>query len=421
MELRAVRGTKDVFGNDILKFNYIVNLARYMATLHNFKELMIPTFEFSDVFERNLGDTSDIVLKEVYKFKDRSNNYLSLRPEFTAGVVRALLTNADLRDKLPIKLFSYGSVFRYDRPQKGRQREFNQVNFEYYGNSDYSGDVAIIAMANRFVKALDLKNITLELNSLGSDESRSKFETALRNYFEKYKNDLSDDSKVRLEKNVLRILDSKDEGDRKLLAEAPKIANFYTRDDHIFFNSVTEKLNLLGIDFKINPMLVRGLDYYTSTVFEFTTTDLGAQATIMAGGRYDRLVAQMGGGDIPAVGCGGGIERLMLLLDRQFSLVAPVSIVPIGDEEIDYCLKLQQNLLDNHIPCEVNSYGKMKKKMDLANRNGSRYSVIVGEEEIKSDNLTIKDMQTAQEIKLSPGKLVEFLKIHSGTVDNPNS
>lgn len=410
MELRAVRGTKDLFGSDIAKFNYIVNLARKVSELYNFKEIITPIFEFSDVFERNLGDTSDIVLKEVYKFKDKSDNYLSLRPEFTASIVRAILTNSNLRDKLPLKLFSYGSVFRYDRPQKGRQREFNQVNFEYFGNPDHSGDIDLIMMSNEFLESLDLKNITLEINSLGSDESRGRFENSLKEYFVKYKSELSDDSKIRLEKNVLRILDSKDENDKKLLADAPKIDKFYTGDDITFLNNILEKLTFLNIKFKLNNLLVRGLDYYTSTVFEFTTTNLGAQATVMAGGRYDRLVKQMGGDNTPAVGCAAGIERLMLLLEKQFEVISPVSLVPVSDRETNYCLNLQKILKKNGISCEVNSFGKMKKKMDLANKNNSKYVVIVGDEEVRNNELTVKNLNNSIETKVFFENLVEYIK-----------
>lgn len=410
MELRAVRGTKDLFGSDIKKFNYIVNLAKKISELYNFKEIITPIFEFSDIFERNLGDTSDVVLKEVYKFKDKSDNYLSLRPEFTAGVVRALLTNSDLRDKLPIKLFSYGSVFRYDRPQKGRQREFNQLNFEYFGNHDYSGDVDLIMMSNEFLESLDLKNITLEINSLGSDKSRLMFESSLKEYFTKYKSDLSDDSKIRLEKNIMRILDSKDENDKKLIVDSPKIDKFYTKDDLIFLNNILEKLKFLNIKFKLNNLLVRGLDYYTSTVFEFTTTDLGAQATIMAGGRYDKLVKQMGGNDTPAVGCAAGIERLILLLEKKFEVINPISLVPVGDNEINYCLNLQKILRKNGISCEINYFGKMKKKMDLANKNSSKYVVIVGDDEIKNNELTVKNLDNSMETKVPAESLVEYIK-----------
>ena len=408
--LQNVRGTRDIFGEDILKFNYVVNTAKEISSLYNFKEIITPIFEFSEVFERNLGDTSDVVMKEVYKFKDRSDNFLSLRPEFTAGIVRAILSNPELNNNFPLKFFSYGPAFRYDRPQKGRYRQFNQINFEYFGNSTYLADVDMLSMAYEILSRLGLKNITLEINSLGCDESRRNFETALKQYFEKYKNDLSEDSKIRLEKNVLRILDSKDEKDKKLLDDAPNISDFYLDEDKNFFNNILEKLTLLDINYKINNLLVRGLDYYTSTVFEFTTEDLGAQSTVLAGGRYDKLMKQMGGLETPAVGCAAGIERLILLLDKQFDISRPVAIVPITENELDYCLKLKYNLQKSHINTELIFFGKMKKNMNVANKINAKYTIIIGDEEIKSNILTVKNLDEGKEDKIVSDKLIKFLK-----------
>ena len=408
--LQNVRGTRDIFGEDILKFNYVVNTAKEISSLYNFKEIITPIFEFSEVFERNLGDTSDVVMKEVYKFKDRSDNFLSLRPEFTAGIVRAILSNPELNNNFPLKFFSYGPAFRYDRPQKGRYRQFNQINFEYFGNSTYLADVDMLSMAYEILSKLGLKNITLEINSLGCDESRRNFETALKQYFEKYKNDLSEDSKIRLEKNVLRILDSKDEKDKKLLDDAPNISDFYLDEDKNFFNNILEKLTLLGINYKIINFLVRGLDYYTSTVFEFTTEDLGAQSTVLAGGRYDKLMKQMGGLEVPAVGCAAGIERLILLLNKQFDISRPVAIVPVSDNEVDYSLKLKLELQNNGIEAELISFGKMKKNMNTANKINAKHTIIVGDEEIKNGILTIKNLDEGRESKIISSELIKFLK-----------
>ncbi|MDR1495302.1 MAG: histidine--tRNA ligase [Rickettsiales bacterium] len=410
--MQLVRGTKDLFGEDIEKYNHIVTIAREIALLYNFSEIMTPIFEFSEVFEKNLGDMSDIVLKEIYKFKDRSDNYLSLRPEFTAGVVRALLGHPELCDRLPIKLFSQGPVFRYDRPQKGRQRQFNQVNFECFGIRNYMGDVDVILLCDQFLRSLGLDHIILNINSLGSEQSRKSFEDSLVKYFGKYKNDLSGDSRVRLENNVLRILDSKDEKDKKLLEDAPKISSYYTVGDKIFFSSILEKLSLMSVEYIVNESLVRGLDYYTSTVFEFVTNHIGAQSAVMGGGRYDKLVNQIGGRDIPAVGCAAGIERLMLLLEgRQFGGRELISIVPISDGELDYCIRLAENLRDKNITCELNSCGDLRKKMNIADRNDSRYTIIIGSDELKSNLLTVRDMSTGTEEKLSVVDLLErFLR-----------
>ncbi len=408
--MQAVRGTRDIFGEDIIKYNKIIEIARSISRLYNFKEIRVPTIEFSDVFERNIGETSDIVLKEIYKFKDRSGNDLSLRPEFTAGIVRAILTNPELRDKFPIRLFSYGSAFRYDRPQKGRYREFNQINFECFGGGNYLCDFDIIYMANQILKTLGINNVELELNSLGCDDSRKKFESSLKIYFKKYENELSDDSKIRLEKNVLRILDSKDENDKKLLENAPKISDFYTIDDKVFLDSIANKLAEYNISFKINQNLVRGLDYYTSTVFEFTTNDLGAQSTVFAGGRYDKLMKQMGGAAIPAFGCAAGVERLMLLIADSIGAIRPIAIVPISDNEINYCINIQNNLRNNDIPCEIHSEGKMKKKMDNANKISSKFAIIVGEEEVKTNKVKIKNLDIGSESDANLSEIIKFLK-----------
>ena len=405
--IQAVRGTRDMFGDDINKFNFIVNTAREISKIHNFREISTPIFEFSDVFERNLGDTSDVVTKEIYKFKDRSDNSLSLRPEFTAGIVRAILSNPELTNNFPMKLFSYGPLFRYERPQKGRYRQFNQINFEYFGNGSYLADVDVLQMANNILKSIGLKNISLEINSLGCAESRTKYEDVLRTYFNKYKNDLSDDSKISIENNILRILDSKEECDKKLLKDAPVINNFYTDDDRAFFDNILEKLALLGINFKVNVNLVRGLDYYTSTVFEFTTNDLGAQGTVFAGGRYDKLMRQMGGQDTPAVGLAAGVERLILLTNKELKENRPISIIPVDESEIDYCLKLKSEFLKNNVTVELVYANNMKKKMNIANKIDSKYTIIVGDEEVNSGVLTVKNMDKGIESKVTVEKIFD--------------
>ncbi|MDR1425692.1 MAG: histidine--tRNA ligase [Rickettsiales bacterium] len=409
MNLQPVRGTKDVFGRDMEKYNFIVSTAKKVSNLYNFVEIMTPIFEFSEVFEKNLGDTTDVVLNEIYKFKDKSDTYLSLRPEFTAGVVRALNNHSELNERLPIKLFSHGPIFRYDRPQMGRQRQFSQVNFEYFGIGVYMGDVDIILLCDRFLNSLGLDNVNLEINSLGSAESRKNFETSLGAYLEKYRDELSGDSKIRLEKNILRILDSKDEKDKKILEGAPKISDHYTEEDRRFFSDILEKLAHVGIKYRVDEFLVRGLDYYTSTVFEYTTDKIGSKSAVMGGGRYDNLVGQMGGRSMPAVGCAAGVERLMLLLEDRAQEIEPISIVPISGEELSYCLELVENLRGLGVVCELNSQGNIAKKMNQANRNKSKYAVIVGADEVRDSLLTVKEMSTGIESKISFTELLPKL------------
>ncbi|CAN7939909.1 unnamed protein product, partial [Ixodes pacificus] len=307
-KLRVVRGTRDLLPGECYKFNYIRRIAQEIGDRYGFTPVETPIFEFSDVFSRTLGDSSDIIMKEMYSFPDRGGDSLTLRPEFTAAIVR-LLINENLT--LPAKLFTSGPVFRYERPQKCRQRQFHQINYEYFGARDYMVDFEVIALAYTIIAKVGLRHkVRLEINSLGSNEDMVVYKGVLVEYFEKYQNGLSEDSKRRLSTNPLRILDSKDRGDLEILGDAPTIWDFYSEHSRKFFDGIVDSLSRAGIPYVMNPRLVRGLDYYSDTVFEFKTLGLGAQDAIIAGGRYDGLVALMGGDDTPAVGFAGGIERI---------------------------------------------------------------------------------------------------------------
>jgi len=393
-----IRGTQDFFGNQTDRFNFVVETFKKNVKTHNFHEIILPIIESSDLFERSVGDGSDIVMKELYKFEDKGGNLLALRPEFTAGVIRSFLNHGELNQNLPQKLFSYGPVFRYDRPQKGRYRQFHQLNCEYIGNDDYLADVEMLLLAYNILRDLGIKNITLEINSLGSNECKAKYEQILKKYFENFKNKLSDDSKNRLQSNPLRILDSKDEGDRELLKNAPVIGDFYTKDEENFYNQILKTLNDFGVEYFSNNLLVRGLDYYTSTVFEFTTTDLGSQSSVLAGGRYNNLIEQMGGNNVPAVGFGCGLERLMLLIDDNLIKKQEIiAVIPVSDNENEFCLKLASRLRHSGKIVEFIYSGKFKKKMEKMNRCGAKYAIIVGEDEVKSGKLKIKNLSTGNE------------------------
>ena len=277
-KLQPVRGAKDLFGDEAKIFNAIVDVARSHANSYGFDDLQTPIFEFSEVFERNLGEASDIVQKEVYKFKDRGDNFLTLRPEFTAGIVRAFISNGELQQILPQKFFSYGPIFRYDRPQKGRQRQFHQVNFEVFGEENFYADVEMILLAASILKGLGVfEETTLEINSLGCVKTKENYEVALKEYFTKFADKLSADSKIRLEKNPLRILDSKDLGDIELCKNAPLISQFYSDEAKNRFDEILNAIKKFGVKAHVNHRLVRGLDYYTSTVFEFVMSHEGAQ------------------------------------------------------------------------------------------------------------------------------------------------
>lgn len=393
-----VRGMQDLFNEQADKYNLVVNIARQVSETYNFHEIITPIVEESNLFERSVGDGSDIVMKELYKFEDRGGNLLALRPEFTAGIARSFLNNSELNQLLPQKLFSYGPLFRYDRPQKGRYRQLNQINFEYIGNKEYIADVEIIYLFYTVLQKLGLKNITLEINSLGSNECKKKYESALKEYFTKFKDKLSEDSKVRLEKNPLRILDSKEECDKLLVKDAPKISEFYTEEEKEFYSNILKTLDKLGVSYFSNPLLVRGLDYYTSTVFEYTTTDLGAQSSVGGGGRYDNLIGEIGNEDVPSVGCAGGIERLMLLINKEIKKEKElIAIIPISENENDYCIDLATKLRNQGKNIELIYSGKFKKKMEKMNKCNADYAIIVGEDEVKSGKLKIKDLKTSQE------------------------
>lgn len=410
-KLQPVRGTKDLFGEEIRSFNHVVEVARRKSEAFCFEELQTPIFEFSEVFERNLGEASDIVSKEVYKFPDRGGNHLTLRPEFTAGIVRAFVSNGELMQVLPKKFFSFGPIFRYDRPQKGRQRQFHQINFEIFGEENVFCDVEAILLAAAILKDLEvLDKTTLEINSLGCAQTKENYEVALQEYFSKYQEKLSADSKTRLEKNPLRILDSKEQEDIDLLADAPKISNFYSSEAKERFAQILKLLKEFGIKYRVNERLVRGLDYYTSTVFEFVMPFEGAQNTVLAGGRYDSLVEKMSGKKVAAIGFATGIERLMLLLEKKSEKNRPISVNYISENEKTYAFSIAKKLRCAGLVCDFTLDGNFKKQMKRASQNNARFVVIIGEEEMKNGEVSVKDFDNAKEQKVKQELLIHYLE-----------
>ncbi|CAN7974576.1 unnamed protein product, partial [Ixodes persulcatus] len=315
--LQSIRGTQDIFGKNLDIMNQVIDVARCKARIFGYQELITPIFENSNVFFRTLGDTSDIVSKETYTFLDRDKTSITLRPELTAPIVRAAISNNLLQD-LPLKLFSAGPLFRHERPQKARYRQFNQVSYEFFGSDSIASDVETIAMADSIIEALGICDTTeLNVNSIGDIESRKKYEIAIKDYLGCYKTSLSNESKIRLERNPLRILDSKDKTDQEILNGAPKIIDFLSKEIRSKYERLLTYLNDIGIKYKQNHKLVRGLDYYTGVVFEIITDNLGSQGTVIAGGRYDELVSAMGGSRVPAIGFALGVERLAALLETR--------------------------------------------------------------------------------------------------------
>ena len=419
-----MRGTHDLIGDDMRLFRYIVDTARHTADLYGYDEMQTPIFEFSDVFHRSLGDTSDVVSKETYTFEDRGGESITLRPEFTAAIVRAFISNG-YTQKLPFKAFYAGPAFRYERPQKGRQRQFHQVGVECLGADAPWHDVESILCAQQFLKELagsdeqyyKSRNITLEINTIGDEESRNNYKTALINYFTKYKNDLSEESVKRLEKNPLRILDSKQLEDKKLVENAPEFEDYLNATSRHWFDSVTDSLSAAKCKFTISPRLVRGLDYYTHTVFEFTTDQLGAQATILAGGRYDRLIEQMGGSNIPGTGWASGVERLMLLdKDLQFLLEwfkEPVAINAGDENSLKTALLLSQFLREeNEFKTEIlyhKNYSKALKKADAIN---AKYFVRIENNKFGQTDLNLKDLNSGINYFKTDEKLHNVAVLH---------
>lgn len=411
MKTQPIRGTRDLIGQNAELYNLVAEKAKKHAQLNNFEEIITPIFEFREIFQRTLGETSDVVTKETYTFQDRDESFITLRPEFTAGVVRALISNG-LTQNLPQKLFSYGPLFRHERPQKARYRQFSQINYEYIGATGAHTDAEMICLARNILEEFGLSSyINLELNSIGDIDSRNKYKEALVSYFSKYLNDLSFDSRARLEKNPLRILDSKDENDRKICETAPLMHTYFSHETKDYFEALQEYLAFLGIDFRINHKLVRGLDYYTHTVFEFTTEKLGSQGTVLAGGRYDGLVELMGGPSIPAVGFAAGIERIFELIKEvghQTPSKKVISIIPIGEIMIKHAIGIANNLRKCGHNSEVLFHKKIAKMFERANKIGASHSIILGEDEISSGVCKIKNMKTSSEDLINLNELAKY-------------
>lgn len=406
---QSVRGTRDLLPELKQIFRQIDETAYKTARNYGFKEIETPIFEFSDVFHRSLGETSDAVSKETYTFTDRGGDSITLRPEGTAGVVRSFVSEG-LAQLTPLKLYYYGPMFRYERPQKGRYRQFYQFGVEVLGLESALADVECLDLAWTIIKNLKLsERCVLEINTLGDVESRNAYRTALVEYLTPYKDQLSADSKVRLEKNPMRILDSKDEGDKKIIANAPLMENYLNETSKKFFNDVLGGLKKLNIPYKINSKLVRGLDYYCHTVFEFTTTELGAQSAILSGGRYDGLVEMLGGPKTAGVGWAAGVDRLADLCAQGLNekTTAPISIITYGDKALAEAVRIASDLRNQNKYCEVFLTGNFKKKLEKANKLGTEKAILIFEQENEIFEYKSKNFKTGEE---TAGSLDQILK-----------
>jgi len=409
-KLQPPRGTHDLIGEEQRRHNHVVDTARRIAATYGFDEWTTPIFEDTRVFSRTLGETSDVVTKEMYTFDDRGGDSLTLRPEATAGVCRALVTNG-LTQSLPQKVFFAGPMFRYERPQKGRFRQFHQIDIELIGPSEPLADAEVIACGWAILQALGVAGETvLEINTLGDKDSRAAYRDALVGYFTQHQAALSEDSLARLDRNPLRILDSKDEADRRIVANAPVIAGHLTAAAAAFYASVRTWLDRFGVPYRENPRIVRGLDYYGHTAFEFVTGRLGAQGTVMAGGRYDGLVQEMGGPPTPAVGWAAGIERLAMLLDHPPKAPAPVAVVPIGEAAEMAALGILQALRAAGLRAEMAYRGNVRRRMERANRIGARAAVILGEDDLAQGVAQVKNLATGEQKAVALADIAAHLR-----------
>ncbi|MBS4047069.1 MAG: histidine--tRNA ligase [Alphaproteobacteria bacterium] len=409
-QFQPVRGTHDILPDDFARFRHVVDTARHAAQLFGYREMATPIFEFTDVFARSMGETSDAVSKEMYSINDRGGENLALRPEYTAGICRAFISNGQ-QQNVPFKAFAWGPMFRYERPQKGRQRQFHQIDVEVIGAAEPQADVEVIALGAEILRRLGiLDKCTLELNTLGDPESRIGYRDALVKYFSGYADELSEDSRKRLEKNPLRILDSKDEGDRRLVANAPLIHDYLTPAASDFFKALQDGLAASDVPFTVSPRLVRGLDYYTHTAFEFVTTHLGAQGAVIAGGRYDGLIEQLGGKPTPGIGWAGGIERLVLLSDPQPVAPRIVAVIPIGAAAEAEAVKLAGELRRADIAVELAYGGNVGKRFKRADKVGCTAAVVIGDDEIAQGVVKLKDFKSGEEAVVARAELLGKLK-----------
>jgi len=410
LPLQPVRGTHDIFGDTLRRQHNLYDLCQRLGSAFGYQLIETPIFEYAGVFQRTLGDTSDIVGKETYTFLDRGGEEITLRPEGTASIVRSIISNG-LAQNLPLKLMYKGPMFRYERPQKGRYRQFHQFGIESLGFADPYADVECIALGVEILSQLGIA-ARLEINTLGDFESRQAYRQVLVSYLEKYVQSLSADSQIRLQKNPLRILDSKDAGDRKILEGAPVFDAYLTPAAQAFYERVHHGLDLLSIPAHHNPRLVRGLDYYCHTAFEIVHDDLGAKNTLLAGGRYDGLMEQMGGPAVAGVGWALGVERLASLLQGSPAVERPFAVVPVTEAEQGFALQLVCQLRRQGYGAELCYGNNVGKRMKHANKVMARLALILGPDELVNGQVVVKDLDTGQQQVVDTDHLGGYLANH---------
>ena len=409
-KIQSVRGTKDIYSSTMRNYNYIINEARFVSELFGYEEASFPIFERAEVFSRPLGVSSDVVSKETYTFEDRGGENITLRPEGTAGVMRSILSEGKIND-LPLKLFYSGPMFRYERPQKGRLRQFVQIGIESIGNHGPLEDAEVIACGASLLQRLGFQqDCVLNINSLGDEESRALYRKSLVDYFSKNLDKLSPLSQSRLSMNPLRILDSKEQQDQEVIYKAPLFSSYLNNLSIDHFEKVKSFLNTSGIEYSHNEKLVRGLDYYSHTTFEFVTTKLGSQGTVLGGGRYDGLSEMLGGPSIPAVGFAAGVDRLEMLSSNLDETSGIISILPVEEENFTYCYNLLNIFRENDIKCEIFKGGNLSKNLKKISKKNRKLIIIVGDDEIQKKQVILKDLSSGEQQKIEKSDLLEKIK-----------
>ena len=413
------KGTKDVLPQESYKWHYVENTVRKVALDFNIKEIRTPTFEHTELFLRGVGDTTDIVNKEMYTFNDKGDRSMTLKPEGTAGVARAFIENSLYANTQPTKMYYITPVFRYERPQAGRLREHHQFGIEYYGSESYMADVEVMCVAKTIFDRLGVKELELNINSIGCPECRKKYNEALKAYLKDNYDKLCSTCKERYEKNPLRILDCKEEGCKAITAKAPVILDYLCDDCKLHHENVLKELDKLNIKYVVNPHIVRGLDYYTRTVFEFVSTSIGAQGTVCGGGRYNNLVEQVGGKPCPAVGFGMGLERLILTLESLGLSVGEeevptLYIASLSEKAKDMIMPFAMNLRQNGISVEIDLMDRaFKGQMKYANKIGAKYLLVLGDDELQTNEAKIKDMASGEETPIKLNEILKFFRIEA--------
>ena len=409
----AIKGTQDTLPSESYKIQYVESAVRETAENFGFYELRTPVFEHTELFQRGVGETTDVVQKEMYTFNDKGGRSITLRPEGTAGAVRAFLEHGLFNDALPQKIYYITSCYRYEKPQAGRLREFHQFGVECFGAGQPSADAEVISLANEVFNYLGINGLRLEINSIGCPECRKEYHKALKEYFEQYKNGLCETCLGRLERNPMRILDCKSPVCRGIAANAPTVLDYLCDDCREHFDGVKKYLDAMDIAYTVNPQIVRGLDYYTRTVFEFVSDDIGAQGTVCGGGRYDGLVAEMGGNPLPACGFGLGLERLLLLMNAQ-NVPFPerkkcdLFIASMGENASLKAAAIAKELRSEGLQVQIDTVGRgLKAQMKYANKLNALYTLVLGDSELETGNIKLKNMNNGEQREMTLSDFID--------------